>query len=47
MQCFRKEVSFIPLSVAYQLIVPAVTHLWELQYEVLQKRGKFHSSQRS
>jgi hypothetical protein len=42
MQCFRREVSFIPV-----IIVLAVTHLQELQYAVLQKRGKFHSSQHS
>jgi hypothetical protein len=47
MQCFRRKVSFIPLSIADQLIVLAVTHLQELQYAVLQKKDKFHSSQHS
>jgi hypothetical protein len=46
MQCFRKEVNVIPLSIADQINVHAVTHQ-ELQYAVLQKRGKFHSSQHS
>jgi hypothetical protein len=47
MQFFRREVTFIPLSIADQINVLAVTHLQELQYAVLQKRGKFHSSQHS
>ncbi len=47
MQCFRKEVTFIPLSIADQINVLAVPHLQELQYAVLQKRGNFHSSQHS
>jgi hypothetical protein len=47
MQCCRREVSFIPLIIADQINVLAVTHLQELQYAVLQKRGKFHNSQHS
>jgi hypothetical protein len=47
MQCFRREVSFITLSIADQISVLAVTHLQELQYAVLQKKGNFHSFQHS
>ncbi len=43
----RSNEPVLGLSIADQINVLAVTHLQELQYAVLQKRGNCHSSQHS
>jgi hypothetical protein len=41
----RSNEPVLGLSIADQINVLAVTHLQELQYAVLQKKGNFHSCQ--